>query len=153
MHKATTKILSDLPHRISHVIRRNVMERPGHAALADGATVVAALYPADQAGQEEQAARDHAVQVWGWDRGLPIPRPLGRAGLVTVSEDLGDEDLDRAEAWFDRRGEPVVLFGRFIPLLRSFVSFAAIHVSGTMLATNACSASLSIDTRWPGMPK
>ena len=38
MHKATTKILSDLPHRISHVIRRNVMERPGHAALADGAT-------------------------------------------------------------------------------------------------------------------
>ena len=68
------------------------------AALADGATVVAALYPADQAGQEEQAARDHAVQVWGWDRGLPIPRPLGRAGLVTVSEDLGDEDLDRAAA-------------------------------------------------------
>ena len=35
------------------------------------------------------------------------------------------KDLDRAEAWFARRGEPVVLFGRFIPLLRSFVSFAA----------------------------
>ncbi|MGD1148968.1 MAG: phosphotransferase [Thermoanaerobaculaceae bacterium] len=67
-------------------------------ALTGGGTVVAALYPADQAGQEEQAARDHAVQVWGWNRGLPIPRPLGRAGLVTVSEDLGDEDLDRAAA-------------------------------------------------------
>jgi membrane protein DedA with SNARE-associated domain len=38
---------------------------------------------------------------------------------------LTHRDLDRAEAWFVRRGEPVVLFGRFIPLLRSFVSFAA----------------------------
>ena len=38
---------------------------------------------------------------------------------------LTHKDLDRAEAWFARRGEPVVLFGRFIPLLRSFVSLAA----------------------------
>ena len=38
---------------------------------------------------------------------------------------LTHKDLDRAEAWFARRGEPVVLVGRFIPLLRSFVSFAA----------------------------
>ena len=38
---------------------------------------------------------------------------------------LTHKDLDRAEAWFDRYGEPLVLFGRFIPLLRSFVSFAA----------------------------
>ena len=36
-----------------------------------------------------------------------------------------EPDLDRAEAWFDRHGDPLVLFGRFIPLLRSFVSFAA----------------------------
>jgi len=38
---------------------------------------------------------------------------------------LTHRDLDRAEAWFARRGDPLVLFGRFIPLLRSFVSFAA----------------------------
>jgi membrane protein DedA with SNARE-associated domain len=38
---------------------------------------------------------------------------------------LTHKDLDRAEAWFNRRGEPFVFFGRFIPLLRSFVSFAA----------------------------
>jgi N-acetylmuramate 1-kinase len=62
-------------------------------ALKRGGTVVTALYPA---GQEQQAARDHAVQVWGWDRKLPIPRPLAVGDLVTVSEDLGDEDLDRA---------------------------------------------------------
>ncbi len=38
---------------------------------------------------------------------------------------LTHKDLDRAEAWFAHHGEPLVLFGRFIPLLRSFVSFAA----------------------------
>jgi membrane protein DedA with SNARE-associated domain len=50
-------------------------------------------------------------------------RPLvDRAGKYLL---LTHKDLDRAEAWFARRGEPVVFFGRFIPLLRSFVSFAA----------------------------
>src|ERR1039458_5924321 len=38
---------------------------------------------------------------------------------------LTHRDLDRAEAWFARRGEALVLVGRFIPLLRSFVSLAA----------------------------
>jgi membrane protein DedA with SNARE-associated domain len=33
-------------------------------------------------------------------------------------------DLYRAEAWFARRGEALVLVGRFIPLVRSFVSLA-----------------------------
>ena len=71
-------------------------------SLADGATVVAALYPA---ALEEQAERDHEVQLWGWRRGLPIPRPLGRHGVVVASQDVGDEDLDRAIAL---RGEGVL---------------------------------------------
>jgi membrane protein DedA with SNARE-associated domain len=56
---------------------------------------------------------------------------IGRFGGRTLVDKVGKyvllthKDLDRAEAWFARRGEPVVLFGRFIPLLRSFVSFAA----------------------------
>ena len=62
---------------------------------AAGGSVVAALYPAEIAAQ---AARDHAVQRWGFDRGLPIPRPLGCTEAVTVSEDLGDTDLERALA-------------------------------------------------------
>jgi hypothetical protein len=65
------------------------------AFLADGTTLIVALYPP---GHEAQAARDHAVQVWGWARGLPIPRPAGRDGLVVASEDLGELDLDRAVA-------------------------------------------------------
>jgi membrane protein DedA with SNARE-associated domain len=56
---------------------------------------------------------------------------IGRYGGRTLVDRVGKyvllthKDLDRAEAWFDRRGDPFVLFGRFIPLLRSFVSFAA----------------------------
>jgi membrane protein DedA with SNARE-associated domain len=51
--------------------------------------------------------------------GRPLVDRFGRYVLLT------HKDLDRAEAWFARHGEPLVLFGRFIPLLRSFVSFAA----------------------------
>lgn len=68
-------------------------------SLTGGATVVAALYPD---ALEEQAGRDHEVQVWGWRRGLPIPKPLGRQGVVVVSQDVGDEDLGGALA---ARGE------------------------------------------------
>lgn len=51
--------------------------------------------------------------------GRPLVDRVGKYVLLT------HKDLDRTEAWFARRGEPLVLFGRFIPLLRSFVSFAA----------------------------
>jgi membrane protein DedA with SNARE-associated domain len=51
--------------------------------------------------------------------GRPLVNRVGKFILLT------NEDLDKAEAWFARRGEPVVFFGRFIPLLRSFISIAA----------------------------
>ena len=55
----------------------------------------------------------------GYFGGRPLVDRAGKYVLLT------HKDLDRAEAWFARRGAPVVLFGRFIPLLRSFVSLAA----------------------------
>jgi len=55
----------------------------------------------------------------GFYGGRPLVDRFGKYVLLT------HRDLDRAEAWFVRHGEPLVLFGRFIPLLRSFVSFAA----------------------------
>lgn len=51
--------------------------------------------------------------------GRPLVDRLGKYVLLT------HRDLDRAEAWFERRGDPFVLIGRFIPLLRSWVSLAA----------------------------
>ncbi len=62
------------------------------------------------------SAAGYAIGRFG---GRPLVDKVGKYVLLT------HKDLDRAEAWFARRGEPVVLFGRFIPLLRSFVSFAA----------------------------
>lgn len=55
----------------------------------------------------------------GYFGGRPLVDKVGKYVLLT------HKDLDRAEGWFARRGEPFVLFGRFIPLIRSFVSFAA----------------------------
>lgn len=62
------------------------------------------------------SAAGYAVGRYG---GRPLVDRVGRYVLLT------HRDLDRAEAWFARRGEPFVLIGRFIPLLRSFVSLAA----------------------------
>ena len=55
----------------------------------------------------------------GSSGGRPLMDRFGRYVLLTL------KDLDRAERWFDRHGQSAVLFGRFVPLLRSFVSFAA----------------------------
>jgi len=51
--------------------------------------------------------------------GRPLVERVGRFVLIT------NADLDRAERLFERHGEPVVFFGRFIPLVRSFVGIAA----------------------------
>ncbi len=51
--------------------------------------------------------------------GRPLVDKVGKYILLT------HKDLDRAESWFARRGDPIVLLGRFVPLLRSFVSLAA----------------------------
>ena len=59
--------------------------------------------------------------------GYAIGRYGGRSLIDRVGKYvlLTHKDLDRAEAWFQRRGDPMVFFGRFIPLVRSFVSIAA----------------------------
>ena len=38
---------------------------------------------------------------------------------------IGPAQIERAERWFERYGEPVVLFGRMVPLIRAFVSLPA----------------------------
>jgi membrane protein DedA with SNARE-associated domain len=51
--------------------------------------------------------------------GRPLVDKLGRYVLLTNS------DLDRAERWFRKRGEPAVFFGRILPVVRTFVSIPA----------------------------
>lgn len=71
------------------------------------------------------------VATLGEVAGSSIGYSIGRFGGRSLLERLGryilltDRDLDRAESWFGRFGESTVFFGRFIPLVRSFVSVAA----------------------------
>ena len=51
--------------------------------------------------------------------GRPLINKVGKYVLLT------NRDVDRAEAWFARHGDSTVFFGRFVPLLRSFLSLAA----------------------------
>ena len=58
----------------------------------------------------------YAIGAWG---GRPLLERYGR--YVGIAAD----DLDRADAWFDRYGSWAVFFGRMVPLVRTFVSYPA----------------------------
>jgi len=55
----------------------------------------------------------------GYVGGRPLIDRFGRYLLVRPHE------IDRAHGWFEHHGEAVVLYGRLIPLARSFVSLPA----------------------------
>ncbi|HLL91895.1 MAG TPA: DedA family protein [Solirubrobacteraceae bacterium] len=56
---------------------------------------------------------------------------VGRGGRLELLERHGDKfhmgpaQIERAERWFARYGQPAVLFGRVIPVVRAFVSLPA----------------------------
>jgi len=56
---------------------------------------------------------------------------IGRGGRLELLErhgsklHMGPAQIGRAERWFERYGEPVVFFGRMVPLVRAFVSLPA----------------------------
>jgi membrane protein DedA with SNARE-associated domain len=86
--------------------------------------------------------------------GSLIGYAIGRFGGRSLIDRVGKyvllthKDLDRAEAWFRRRGDSVVFFGRFIPLVRSFVSIAA--GIGEMSLTKFVAFSATASVIWCG---
>jgi membrane protein DedA with SNARE-associated domain len=56
---------------------------------------------------------------------------IGRGGRLELLErhgsklHMGPSQIARAERWFERFGQPVVFFGRMVPLIRAFVSLPA----------------------------
>ena len=60
-----------------------------------------------------------------------ITYAIGRGGRLELLErhgsklHMGPAQIERAERWFERYGEPVVFFGRMVPLVRAFVSLPA----------------------------
>jgi membrane protein DedA with SNARE-associated domain len=67
------------------------------------------------AGEMLGAMAGYGIGMYG---GRPLVDKVGKYVLLT------HKDLDTAEAWFAKRGEPFALLGRFVPLLRSWVSLA-----------------------------
>jgi membrane protein DedA with SNARE-associated domain len=59
----------------------------------------------------------------GWGIGAYGGRPLLEQRGRWLH--LGPDKLDRAEAWFDRRGDWAVFLGRLTPVVRSFISIPA----------------------------
>ncbi len=60
-----------------------------------------------------------------------ITYAIGRGGRLELFErhghkvHMGPSQIERADRWFQRYGEPAVLFGRVIPVVRAFVSLPA----------------------------
>jgi membrane protein DedA with SNARE-associated domain len=60
-----------------------------------------------------------------------IAYAVGRGGRLELLErhghllHMGPAQIERADRWFARYGDPAVLFGRMIPLIRAFVSLPA----------------------------
>jgi membrane protein DedA with SNARE-associated domain len=60
-----------------------------------------------------------------------IAYAVGRGGRLELLErhgaklHMGPAQIERADRWFARYGEPAVLFGRIVPLIRAFVSLPA----------------------------
>ncbi|MGA2528170.1 MAG: DedA family protein [Acidimicrobiales bacterium] len=80
----------------------------------------------------------------GWSIGRFGGRPLvdkfGRFVLLTHA------DLDRAERWFSKRGEPAVFLGRILPVVRTFISIPAGLAEMSLLRFGA--ATLAGSAMW-----
>jgi membrane protein DedA with SNARE-associated domain len=100
---------------------------------------VVLLFAGFAVAQPEQSGAHHQLTLvgvvvaalLGTIVGSLVAYGVGRAGRLELLErhgrwlHIGPAQIERADRWFRRYGEPVVLFGRLIPLLRAFVSLPA----------------------------
>lgn len=88
---------------------------PGQSASAHHLTMVGIVF----------------VGVAGTIAGSWVAYAVGRGGRLELLErhgaklHVGPRQIERADRWFRRYGEPVVLFGRMVPFIRAFVSLPA----------------------------
>ena len=55
----------------------------------------------------------------GWKGGRPLIERYGKYILISK------HDLNLADHWFTKHGEPAAFFGRLLPVVRTFISFPA----------------------------
>ncbi len=66
-----------------------------------------------------------AAQVIGSLIGYAIGYFGGRPLVARLSRLFGDHGVERAEAWFSRHGRASVFWGRFLPVVRTYISWPA----------------------------
>jgi membrane protein DedA with SNARE-associated domain len=66
------------------------------------------------AGQLVGSFAAYAIGFWG-----------GRPAVEAIDRAFGRHDLAPAERWFARRGHWAVFWGRFLPVVRTYISFPA----------------------------
>ena len=89
---------------------------PAFAASVLGSPEAALVIAWGIAGSMVGSWLAYGLGAWG---GRPAIDRWGRYLLLRPHE------VDRAHAWFERRGEAVVFLGRLVPLIRAFVSLPA----------------------------
>ena len=104
---------------------------PSELIMTFGGALAAGAVPGTQlslagvilAGVAGNVAGSYIAYAVGRYGGQPLLRRLseGRLGRRLLREN----DLDRAIAWFDRHGGKAVLFGRMLPVVRTFISLPA----------------------------
>jgi hypothetical protein len=112
--KLAGEVGAALGHTVARVevVEGDASRRMFYRLFTPTGTVIAAVYPD---GGEKHTAHDVTVQRWGHGHSLPIPAPLGLLGRVSLSEDLGSVDLERA---LRERGLGVL--GAVVEALRAF---------------------------------
>lgn len=100
---------------------------PSEVIMLFGGALAAGAYPGAHpslvgivlAGVLGNVAGSYIAWAVGRYAGQPAVRRWGRRFGVR------GHDIDRATAWFDRHGSAAVLFGRVVPVVRTFISLPA----------------------------
>jgi membrane protein DedA with SNARE-associated domain len=100
---------------------------PSEVIMLFGGALAAGAYPGVHpsligivlAGVLGNVAGSYVAWAVGRYAGQPAVRRWGRLFGVR------GHDIDRATAWFDRYGSAAVLFGRLVPVVRTFISLPA----------------------------
>jgi membrane protein DedA with SNARE-associated domain len=107
---------------------------PSEVVMAFGGALCAPAFAASVLGSPDAALSLVWVSLWGiagsmvgslaayWLGAVGGRPAIDRWGRYLL---LRPHEVDRAHAWFERRGEAVVFLGRLVPLIRAFVSLPA----------------------------
>jgi len=112
------------------------------------------------------------VGILGSLVGSLIAYAVGRTGGRALVNRYGKyvlithNDLDRVEAWFNRRGDSVVLIGRVVPVVRTFISLPAglaemdltkfvvfTTIGVAVWVSLLCSIGYAVGTSWASVTK